>query len=325
MNLHENNKLFKQAVQITAQQMGILDIYVEKDYWVTLALYTIFNDPIGKETVFKGGTSLSKCYNLIERFSEDIDLVVLKSEDESANKLTNKIKKLTKVVSDVMPQVEIEGLTRKMGMNRKTAHSYGKEFKGSYGQVRDVVVLEATWLGHHEPYLEMKINTYIYDMMLKTGQGKIAETYHLLPFNVLVLDAKRTLCEKIMSLVRFSYADDPIDDLQKKIRHTYDIHQLLKVNEIYEFLDSNDFDKMLLKVAQDDILSYKNDNDWLKYHSKDALIFADTENTWKKLIEIYKGDFQQLVYGDFPDESEILKSLQKISKRLENIDWQIES
>jgi len=324
MNLHENTKLFKEAVKFTAQQLNISDIYIEKDYWVTLALYTIFNDPIGKETVFKGGTALSKCYGLIERFSEDIDLVVLKSENDSSNKLTNKIKKVTKVVSKVLPEIQVEGLTRKMGMNRKTAHSYSKEFKGNYGQVRDVVIVEATWLGHHEPYVQKTVSSYIYDMLQNTGQEEIAKEYNLLPFNVLVLDVKRTLCEKIMSLVRFSYADDPIVDLQKKIRHTYDIHQILQNSEIKEFLESDDFEKLLLKVAKDDILSYKNDNDWLKHHPKEAIIFAETENTWKKLLGTYKDDFQKLVYGDFPDQSDILKTVQKISKRLEIIDWQID-
>jgi len=324
MNLHENNKLFKEAVKFTAQQMGILDIYIEKDYWVTLALYTIFNDPIGKETVFKGGTALSKCYGIIERFSEDIDLIVLKSENDSSNKLTNKIRKVTKVVSEVIPEIQVDGLTRKMGMNRKTVHSYSKEFKGNYGQIRDVVVVEATWLGHHEPYVQKTVSSYIYDMMQNTAQEEIAKKYNLLPFDVLVLDAKRTLCEKIMSLVRFSYANDPIGALQKKIRHTYDINQLLNVNEVIQFMGSNDFDKMLLKVAQDDILSYKNDNDWLKNHPKEALIFEKTMETWEKLSETYKADFQKLVYGDFPIESDILKSLQKISKRLKKIVWKID-
>ncbi len=79
MNLHESPSLFSEAIRTTAQQMGILDIYVEKDYWVTKALHLIISDPIGTEVVFKGGTALSKCYGLIERFSEDIDLVVRNS------------------------------------------------------------------------------------------------------------------------------------------------------------------------------------------------------------------------------------------------------
>ena len=105
MNLHENKQLFRQAIQFTAQQMNIPDIYIEKDYWVTFVLHTIFHNGIGKESVFKGGTSLSKCFGLIERFSEDIDLVVLRRKEESNNKLSNKIQEISKVVSDVLPEV----------------------------------------------------------------------------------------------------------------------------------------------------------------------------------------------------------------------------
>ena len=65
MKLHQNKELFKDAVIATAQQMGIREIYVEKDYWVTYALFNIFRNEIGKETVFKGGTSLLKCFGMI--------------------------------------------------------------------------------------------------------------------------------------------------------------------------------------------------------------------------------------------------------------------
>ncbi|MBS1611759.1 MAG: nucleotidyl transferase AbiEii/AbiGii toxin family protein, partial [Bacteroidetes bacterium] len=64
MKLHENKTLFRQAVQFTADQMQIPVIYIEKDYWVTYALYTIFNSEAGNDTVFKGGTALSKCYSM---------------------------------------------------------------------------------------------------------------------------------------------------------------------------------------------------------------------------------------------------------------------
>lgn len=97
MILHKNKSLFIDAVTITARQLNIPAIYVEKDYWVTFALHTIFHDDIGKETVFKGGTALSKCFGLIGRFSEDIDLIVLRKEGDSGNKLINKIKRSVKL------------------------------------------------------------------------------------------------------------------------------------------------------------------------------------------------------------------------------------
>lgn len=84
MKLHENKILFQQAVRFTAQKMKIPDLYVEKDYWVTFALKQVFKEETKEYCVFKGGTALSKCYGIVERFSEDIDLVIIKTGDESA-------------------------------------------------------------------------------------------------------------------------------------------------------------------------------------------------------------------------------------------------
>jgi len=323
MNLHENKILFRQAVQFTADQMKIPAIYVEKDYWVTNALFTIFNNDISKDTIFKGGTALSKCYNLIERFSEDIDLVVFRREGETDSKLKSKLKAISTVVETVLPEVTIEGITHKMGMNRKTAHSYNKEFKGDYGQVRDVIVVEATWLGYFEPYTTKTISSFVGSMMISNGQQDIAEANGLLPFELLVLEPTRTICEKIMSLVRFSYGENPMDDLKKKIRHTYDLHQLLKQDEFLKFFQSKDFDNMLLKVANDDVASFRNNNQWLNYHPSEALIFKDLEKVWNDLKTIYNGDFKNLVYGELPKEEAILKTLKMIQERLKAISWTI--
>ena len=323
MKLHENKTLFRQAVQFTADQMRIPAIYVEKDYWVTYALFTIFNNKIGKDTVFKGGTALSKCYNMIERFSEDIDLVVLRREGETDSKLKSKLKAVSTVLETVLPEVTIEGITNKMGMIRKTAHSYSKEFKGDYGQVRDVIILESTWLGYFEPYTTKSIVSFIGQMMLNNKQFDISKENGLLPFELLTLEPTRTICEKIMSLVRFSYGENPIDDLKKKIRHTYDLHQLLKQDVFSAFFYSTAFDDMLLKVANDDVASFKNNNQWLIHHPNEALIFRDLKNVWSELKTIYNEDFKNLVYGEFPKESDVLETLKMIQERLKTISWTI--
>ena len=57
-----------------AEDTGIATYAVEKDWWVVQILSAIFEMEVGKYLIFKGGTSLSKAWNLIERFSEDIDL-----------------------------------------------------------------------------------------------------------------------------------------------------------------------------------------------------------------------------------------------------------
>jgi len=323
MRLHLNKELFVDMLQLTAERMGIKAIYVEKDYWVTYALFKIYNNEIGKDSIFKGGTALSKCFHLIDRFSEDIDLVVIRRENETDRKLKSKLKTISKVVETVLPEIAIEGITHKMGMNRKTAHSYNKEFIANYGQVRDVIILESTWLGYYEPYTTKSIVSFVGQMMLDNKQLAIAKENGLLPFNLLALAPTRTICEKIMSLVRFSYSDNPIEDLKKKIRHTYDLHQLLKQTDFNTFFHSKAFDEMLIKVANDDIASFRNKNKWLIYHPNEALIFKDLENVWKELKTVYKADFKNLVYGELPKVEAILATLKMIQERLTTISWTI--
>ena len=325
MILHQDIKLFQDAVRVTAQQMNIPPEFVEKDYWVTYALFTVFNNEIGKDTIFKGGTALSKCYHLIERFSEDIDLVVLRRAGETDSKLKSKLKAVSKVVEATLPEVNIVGITHKMGMNRKTAHAYTKSFNGDYGQIRDVIILESTWLGYYEPYTTKSIVSFVGNMMLNTEQTDIARENGLLPFDLLVLEPIRTICEKIMSLVRFSYGESPIDDLKNKIRHAYDLHQLLKQKEFAIFFYSSDFDDMLLKVANDDVASFRNNNKWLNHHPSKALIFKDLENVWNELKTIYSGDFKNLVYGDLPAEIAVLETLKMIRERLKSISWSLKT
>ena len=323
MKLHENKELFKDAIIATSQLKGIAEIYVEKDYWVTFALHSIFTNEIGKSCIFKGGTALSKCNQIIERFSEDIDIVLLKQGDESSNQLKNKLKKITKIVSAKIPEIEITGITNKKGMIRKTAHNYPKVFDGLFGQIRDNLIIEATWLGSFEPYEKGEVSSLIYEMMIEKNQAQIAEKYDLKPFEVNVLSPKRTFCEKIMSLVRFSHTQNPIEDLNNKIRHIYDLNQLLKNKEIKHFFNTNEFDTLLVSVAKDDLLSFKIGNEWLKIHPTEAIIFKDSANIWEKLKTTYFSTFSKLVYGELPKETEIRETLEIITKRMKKIEWKI--
>ena len=322
MNLHTNKQLFEDAVIATAQRFNIPEIYVEKDYWVTVALFAIFHSPIAEEAVFKGGTALSKCHKLIQRFSEDVDMVVLNDKGESGNKLKSKLKAITDAVNLIMPEVEIEGITNKLGMIRKTAHQYNKQnFQGTFGQVREQIIIEATWLGSSNPFIISEVNCYITEMMNATEQFELIDQYAMQPFAVKVLSKERTLCEKIMSLVRFSQTANPYEDLANKVRHIYDIHLMLKHNEINTFLASTDFETLLLNVKNDDIISFKNNNEWLENHPSTAIIFSNPADTWNRIKTTYRTTFKELVIGELPNEDELIATLKQIQNRLLEIDW----
>jgi predicted nucleotidyltransferase component of viral defense system len=322
MNLHTNKQLFEDAVIATAQRFNIPEIYVEKDYWVTVALFAIFHSPIAEEAVFKGGTALSKCHKIIQRFSEDVDMVVLNDKGESGNKLKNKLKAITDAVNMIMPEVEIEGITNKLGMIRKTAHQYTKQnFQGTFGQVREQIIIEATWLGSSNPFIISEVDCYITQMMNTTQQFKLIDQYAMNPFIVKVLSKERTLCEKIMSLVRFSQTAHPYEDLSNKVRHIYDIHLMLKKAEINTFIKSSEFEALLLQVKNDDKISFKNNNEWLNNHPSTAIIFSNPVDTWNKIKTTYRTTFKELVVGELPNEDDLIKTLKQVQNRLLKKNW----
>jgi len=67
MKLHEDQDLFVDVVRATAQKHSIRAVYIEKDYWSTYSLKNVFTSALQEKVVFKGGTSLSKVYGIIDR------------------------------------------------------------------------------------------------------------------------------------------------------------------------------------------------------------------------------------------------------------------
>ena len=323
MRLHEDPITFKDAISITAEHLKLPEIYVEKDYWVTLALHRIFTSPLSEFAVFKGGTALAKCFTFISRFSEDIDLVVLQDPSLSGNQLKQRLKGISSVLSEVLPEIQMPGITNKKGMIRKTAHSYERMFDGEFGQIRDMIILESSWLGSSEPLIKGMVSSFVYEMMQEKGQGALASEFNLMPFEVSVLAPTRTFCEKIMSLVRFSYTENPINDLRNKVRHIYDLHQLLQQDDIIAFFHSPEFDRMMHQVAKDDEVSFRNNKEWLYYHPAQAIIFADLERIWPEVKTAYTGAFKRLIYGEFPSKELLFNSLAHIAGRLEKVRWNL--
>lgn len=98
MKLHLNHSDFEDLIEITSQKINIPSGAVRKDYFITIILNNLSNSGFVDNVVFKGGTSLSKCYpNSIERFSEDIDLTYI-PEDGLTNKQISKKLKVLKML-----------------------------------------------------------------------------------------------------------------------------------------------------------------------------------------------------------------------------------
>ena len=283
MNLHLDKDNFEGAIVLAAEHFKIQEIFIEKDYWVTYALHQLFHSDVKDLIVFKGGTSLSKCYKIIERFSEDIDLVVVKSANDNGTALKKRLKEVTTIIDNSILENVIDSPNdKKLGTLRKISYSFPKVgVKGVYGQVRENIVLEVSHLGNFEPNEIKPICSLIATFIKETANKDLIKQFGLEDFEVRTLAIERTFCEKIISLVRFSYSENPLEDLSSKVRHTYDLHLLMKEPMIQDFVNSSQFDSMLLQVGIDDDKAIPNDKDWLFVHPKEALIFRETTTVRK--------------------------------------------
>jgi len=328
MNLHLDKDNFEGAIVATANYFKIPEIFIEKDYWVTYALHQLFHSEVKDLIVFKGGTSLSKCYSIIKRFSEDIDLVVIKNDVDTGSDLKRRLKDITTIIDrSILDKVADHPNTNKKGSIRKIVYSFPKVgLGGKYGEVKDDITLEVSHLGNFKPNVTKPIRTLIADYINSTQKIELITQFGLGDFEVKALAVERTFCEKIISLVRFSYTESPITDLSNKVRHTYDLTLLLRLDSIKDFVNSDSFGIMLLQVAKDDDKAIPNNKEWLYNHPREALIFSDTVMVWNVLKKVYTGTkFNELLIGNEkpPHENDIFETLVFLSERIEVISWEV--
>ncbi len=124
MNLHSDKKLFSDTIRVTAAQLKINEVFVEKDYWITLVLQRLSKSEYAEQTVFKGGTSLSKGFGLIERFSEDVDIAVINKDNQTGNVIKNIIRSTEKAITADLNEIEVESVTSKGSRFRKSVFEY---------------------------------------------------------------------------------------------------------------------------------------------------------------------------------------------------------
>lgn len=123
MIFHEEQILFQAGIRAAADSFGIPESLIEKDYWLTSVLKKLSQSPYRDLFVFKGGTSLSKAFGLIQRFSEDVDLALL-AQGLTGNQIKSRLDKASKELTRHLPELKVEGITRKWSRFRRTAHHY---------------------------------------------------------------------------------------------------------------------------------------------------------------------------------------------------------
>lgn len=318
MTLHKNKELFKEIIDETAKSLNLPFLYIEKDYWVSYILKLLSKSKYVDFAIFKGGTSLSKAYKIIDRFSEDIDLAII-TNDLNSNQIKKLIKEIEKdILDDNFNELPTHIQVSKGSEFRKTIHDYPKIENGNFGHANESIILELNSFSKPDPFNLKEITPYVYDFLIKNNAHEIAKEYELEAFFINVLNYKRTLCEKISAIARASYEiDNELTKLKEKIRHFYDIHFLMQNEEIQTFINSEEFIDIINHVRIDDKLQFNKEDSWANVPLYNVEIFTNTNETLLKLEHFYNNDFKDLVYAkDLPKMNEIIKTIEKISKIL---------
>ncbi|MDR0348492.1 MAG: nucleotidyl transferase AbiEii/AbiGii toxin family protein, partial [Tannerella sp.] len=132
MNLHLNSEAFGELMELSADHFGYERSHVEKDYWVSKILKELAFSDFSGRIYFKGGTSLSKAYNIINRFSEDLDVFVYSGNPISSRQAE---KTLTRHISHFViennREMYVEELSKTGGDFRKLAFSYDTHYESA--------------------------------------------------------------------------------------------------------------------------------------------------------------------------------------------------
>lgn len=224
MQLHKDKERFHDAIMAASAKFGFEPALIEKDYFVTLFLKRATERING--LVFKGGTSLSKCYKLIDRFSEDVDLT-LDAEHFTQGRKRNSIKELIAVCDDLelilLNREKIELHTH--GNFNRFEIQYPIKFQSD--DVKSELIVEMTYIQKSYPSEESEASSYIGDFLKEAGSSTILAEYGLEPFCVQVQALQRTLIDKVFALCDYYLSGDT----ERNSRHIYDIAKLLtKVN-----------------------------------------------------------------------------------------------
>lgn len=229
---------FGPTLDVVAERLGISPTAIEKDYWVSQVLRVLVSS-FPDDFVFKGGTSLSKGYSIVERFSEDIDVLVL-----PGTRGRGAVDKLMKAMGEAAA-AGVNGTASSMSAETGRHRAYTVSYPATRAPtslIATSVLLEMGVRGGSHPHAPVAIGSLLGDALRDAGTD-LEEFEDLAPFEVEVLHPARTLLEKLAHIQGLAVdltADEALEPSARSGRHFYDVHQLLGDQRVLDFLEDRD-------------------------------------------------------------------------------------
>lgn len=295
MKLYQDKELFSQLINKISKEKGISEAIIEKDYFVSLILNEIAKANIN--IVFKGGTSLSKCFGLVNRFSEDIDLSCESKLSQRDIKSINH--SIVKIVKDLGFVLENEkDVLSGMDYNKfKIKYPALYESNG----LKQNVIIETVFSINAYPIENKYVSNIIYDYLKKNNLLNKISFKDVEPFEIKTQSITRTFVDKIFALCDY-YLNN---DILLHSRHLYDVYKL------FNSINFNDDLKMYIKEIRN---LRKLKRFCTSAHQKYNISLL-LEEIIKK--DVYKQDYENITslitYDNVP-YIETIKIIQKIIK-----------
>lgn len=280
---------------------------IEKDYYVTEALRLIAQTA-GDKVIFKGGTSLSKGWNLIQRFSEDVDLFLDPRAFQPAlgkNAINRELKKLRDAVETHPSLTFLPDESRTFGgIGRADYFSYDQRF-GGVGEVVNRVLVESGTASGREPKVTVELHSYLAQFLEQTGTSLGAEDEGRFPMDL--LHFRRTFVEKMFTIhSKIEICKRDGRPLGGYARHYYDLYQLTGQAEVLAMLESPEYAAIKADYDQISRTSFPRD-----YFYPPDMSFARSEALFppEDLAAVigpeYESQCRLLCYGPFPAWREV--------------------
>lgn len=237
MNLHKNSQEFYDTLLVLADRLNTSPAIIEKDYYVTMFLKALSKRV--PNLLFKGGTSLSKCYKIINRFSEDIDLTL-----DAENQTQGKKRNLKREIIEVCDELGLELMNEPDILSRRDYNRYEVKYPIRFtgAGIKQYLLVETVFMVKAYPDEIKTATSMIYDFWKAIGDEAAIKEYGMEPFEIRVQTLERTLIDKVFALCDYAISDNTMG----YSRHIYDLYRLLSVVVLDDKL------KTLVKEVRED-------------------------------------------------------------------------
>lgn len=284
---------WKEIIETVARELGRSELMVEKDTVQSMFLFELSKSEL--PFVFKGGTSLSKAYNLIDRFSEDIDLSMNRKPTESEKKASKKL---------IVQIAESLGMTLSNPEKIRSGYDYNRyvfKYTSLFASIPMEIIIETSYYQIVFPVEKHEVGSFVGRFCEERGIV-LPITFKAAKVYMNVQSINRTFVDKV-----FAICDYRIQDMQDRdSRHLYDICKLMG----YVNLDKK-MDALVDDVREDRLLSKNNPSAQLKYNIPEML----EEIIQSRFYEPdYKNVTQKLLYEDMNYDYAIQNGIALVAK-----------